>query len=138
MAITSIDYFSKGKFKTIKGYFKTNKIRYSYKRKLLYSIWNNMKERCYNPNFIGYKYYGGCGISICEAWKNSYMVFSNWAKSHGYKEGLTIHRKKNHLGYFPENCEWLTKSKHSKWHNSFRGLKKRSKRFLDSLVANNK
>lgn len=32
----------------------------------LYSIYHNMKDRCYNPNNHAYKNYGQKGITICE------------------------------------------------------------------------
>lgn len=34
--------------------------------KRLYSIWHNMKSRCYNENVWNYKYYGGKGIVVCD------------------------------------------------------------------------
>ena len=83
-----------------------------------------MKTRCLNPNCPEYYRYGGRGIGICEKWKNSFIVFRDWAYQTGYKEDLEIHRKNNNLGYFPENCEWLTKSEHMRWHNQLRKSQK--------------
>lgn len=74
----------------------------------LYSIWENMKQRCYNPNVDSYKYYGARGITICDAWKNHFVVFYNWAMANGYSNDLTIDRKDNDKGYFPSNCRWAT------------------------------
>lgn len=74
----------------------------------LYSIWENMKSRCYNPNANNYKYYGGKGITMCDAWKNHFIAFYNWAIANGYKDGLSIDRKDNSKGYFPSNCRWAT------------------------------
>ena len=34
----------------------------------LYSVWLNMRSRCYNPKNKKYKDYGGRGISICSDW----------------------------------------------------------------------
>lgn len=74
----------------------------------LYSIWRSIKKRCYDPKNPSYKYYGLKGIEMCDEWRNDYMSFRNWALSSGYKDGLTIDRKNNSLGYFPNNCKWST------------------------------
>jgi len=75
----------------------------------LYGIWNEMKRRCRNPNFIYYRNYGGKGISVCDDWIQSFSVFEQWALSHGYKNDLTIERKDNSRGYNPDNCKWATR-----------------------------
>ena len=49
------------------------------KNKRLYSIYKNMKNRCYNKNGQDYNYYGGKGVIICDEWMNDYMNFKNWA-----------------------------------------------------------
>lgn len=74
----------------------------------LYSIWINMKTRCYNKNGTEYSAYGGRGIRICEQWRNSFFEFMVWAKSNGYKESLTIDRKDVNGNYEPNNCKWST------------------------------
>lgn len=41
----------------------------------LYNVWNGMKVRCYltfNPN---YSTWGGKGITVCDAWLNSFEQF---------------------------------------------------------------
>lgn len=74
----------------------------------LYSIWNSMKTRCYNPNAERYEDYGGRGITICNEWKNDFSKFRDWAIANGYGEHLTIDRKDNSQGYSPNNCKWAS------------------------------
>lgn len=73
----------------------------------LYSIYSNMKTRCYNKNSVDYKNYGERGITICKEWLSSFMSFYNWSINNGYKQGLLLDRKDNELGYSPENCRWV-------------------------------
>lgn len=77
-------------------------------RNPLYYIWRALKDRCLNSHNKDYEYYGGRGITLCDEWKNRYVCFRNWAMSHGYQPGLVIDRENNDLGYFPENCRFVT------------------------------
>lgn len=85
------------------GYCKTH----SSCKTRLYRIWGDIKTRCYNSNTPQYQRYGACGITMCNEWKDNFVVFKNWAVKNGYKENLTIDRINNDFGYGPDNCRWV-------------------------------
>ena len=87
----------------------------------LYQIWSNMKQRCYNPKASKFSSFGGKGIKMCDAWKESFLAFQEWALSNGYQDppkensrfdnaykSLTINRIDKKGDYTPTNCKWTT------------------------------
>lgn len=81
-----------------------------------YSSWKDMIRRCSNPSAIGYHYWGGRGISVCERWKD----FINFLTDMGERPlGMTIERINNDGNYGPDNCKWATwKEQNSNKRNS--------------------
>jgi hypothetical protein len=72
-----------------------------------YQAWVDMIQRCTNPKHEYYKNYGGRGITVCKRW----LKFENFYADMGSKPTLdhSLERKKNNLGYSPENCIWDTR-----------------------------
>lgn len=90
------------KIKTYHGESQTNR---------LYRIWKAMHWRC-NPKNTTNKVYRRKNIHVCQEW-DDYLVFKEWALSHGYQDSLTIDRIDSNEGYNPDNCQWITHSENS-------------------------
>lgn len=72
-----------------------------------YRSWSMMKQRCNNPNYTHYSYYGGRGIKVCERWND----FRNFYEDMGARPSPqhSLDRIDNDGNYEPDNCRWATK-----------------------------
>jgi hypothetical protein len=73
-----------------------------------YSTWRAMRARCRDPNEVGFKNYGGRGITVCDRWDESFAAFLEDMGAKPNKR-LTLERVDNSRGYEPSNCIWATR-----------------------------
>jgi hypothetical protein len=75
----------------------------------LYELWRGMVRRCHDPKATKYENYGGRGIEVCPAWRESFERFvadipDRPSRSH------TLDRIDNDGNYELGNVRWATKS----------------------------
>lgn len=70
----------------------------------IYAVWAAMVNRATknHPN------YAGRGIGICKEWLKFASFYADMGS--GWRQGLSIERINNSIGYFPDNCRWATRN----------------------------
>jgi hypothetical protein len=74
-----------------------------------YTIWKSMRQ-CRNPKHVGYKYYGGRGIKVCQRWDDYAKFLADMGEA---AIGLSIDRIDNDGDYEPGNCRWVERAAQS-------------------------
>jgi hypothetical protein len=104
----SSDFSESRNVKCCKKCFMKTFITHGKTKQRIYHIWQDMKERCGNPNNAGYHNYGGRGIVVCKRWADSFENFyADMGEPPTSKH--TLERKNVNKGYGPVNCTWATK-----------------------------
>lgn len=75
-----------------------------------YQVWDNIKQRCNNPNNPAYHRYGGRGIGLSKQWTGK-KGFARFIAHVGPRPSSkhTIERIDNSKGYEPGNVKWATR-----------------------------
>jgi hypothetical protein len=81
---------------------------------------NGMKQRCNNKNAPAFKYWGAKGIRVCKEWTIDPDSFVTWALFNGFFPKSDIHRLNHHKDYSLDNCVFLDKITHAKFHAQLR------------------
>lgn len=78
-----------------------------------YNSWVSMIQRCTNPSCKDYKHYGARGITICDAWLNSFEAFYMMVGPRP-APNYTLERIDYEKGYEPGNVKWIPRSEQPK------------------------
>jgi hypothetical protein len=93
----------KGKASATHGHFRNRSVT---PERVAY---HGMMQRCYDPKYTNFKYWGGRGIKVCDRWRNSFVDF---LADMGPRpsEAHSIDRYPDPDGnYEPGNCRWATR-----------------------------
>lgn len=77
-----------------------------------FGIWMNVVTRCYNPNHVGWKHYGGKGITMSKEWlqENGEGFYRFYEDMGPRPDNYKLDRKDPTKGYCKENCRWVSSS----------------------------
>lgn len=71
-----------------------------------YTVWRNIRARCFLKSHPAFKNYGARGISICPEWESFERFIADMGRRPSPDHSLD--RIDNGRGYEPGNCRWAT------------------------------
>lgn len=115
--------------------------KHHYCKTPIYTVWQNMRERCNRKTNKEYHNYGGRGIKVCDEWNANFENFKDWAFNNGYEKGLTIDRIDVNKDYEPNNCRfvnWKEQANNTRRTNKieFCGIIKSRKQWAETFDIN--
>ena len=73
-----------------------------------YTAWRRMLKRCYDPTNKYFKNYGARGVTVCQAWRESFRTFLKDVGPKPVPSGLIwLGRLDINGNYTPENVAWV-------------------------------
>lgn len=77
------------------------------------NVWRNILARCENKKHRDYRYYGGKEIMVCDRWHK----LESFVEDMGFPPVRhCLHRKDSNSGYSKDNCVWMNRSEHARFH----------------------